>query len=164
MTHEHTLETPYKVKGDGPKTSASMQLAVVVLAFALAALAFALVGHAAERNNRNQQIDDNEMPKITVEADHVVQKRQVGRTYTGIPIEEVSLTRHVGFRDLDLNSPSGRAELDKRINDVAKEACKQLQQLYPLEQWETDTDTCIANAVKNAKAQEQAIVASYQRK
>jgi UrcA family protein len=140
-----------------------MQLAVVVLAFALAALAFALGGHAAERNNNNQQDDDNRMPKITVEADHQVQKRQVGTTYTGIPIEEVSLTRHVGFRDLDLNSPSGRAELDKRIKEVAKEACKQLQTLYPLEQWETDTDTCIANAVKSAKAQEQAIVASYQR-
>jgi len=164
MTHKHTLETQQEIKGPGIKTSALMHLAVVVLAFALAVLAFALQGHAAERNNNNQQGDDNQTPKITVEADHEVQKRQVGTTYTGIPIEEVSLTRHVGFRDLDLHNPSGRAELDKRIKQVAKEACKQLQQLYPLEEWETDTDTCIANAVKNAKAQEQAIFASYQRK
>ena len=164
MTHKQTLETPYEVKGPRIRTSASMHLAVVVLAFALAALAFALGGHAAERNNNNRQTDDNQMPKITVEADHEVQKRQVGTSYTGIPIEEVTLTRRVGFRDLDLNNPSGRAELDKRIKEVAKEACKQLEQLYPLEEWQTDTDTCIANAVKNARAQEQAIFASYQRK
>jgi hypothetical protein len=31
---------------------------------------------------------------------------------------------------------------------VAKEACNQIQKLYPLEQWDTDTRTCIADAVK----------------
>jgi hypothetical protein len=47
---------------------------------------------------------------------------------------------------------------------VAKEACKQLEKLYPLEDWETDTNTCIANAVKGAKKQEQALLASAGRK
>jgi hypothetical protein len=47
---------------------------------------------------------------------------------------------------------------------VAKEACRQLEKLYPLEDWVTDTDTCIANAIKNAKAQERALLASAGRK
>jgi UrcA family protein len=126
----------------------------------LAAIAFTLTANAADRNSSDHQNDN----QVTIEAAHDVQKKQVGTAYTGIPVEEVSLTRHVGFHDLDLTSPGGRAELDKRIKNVAKEACQQLEKLYPLEEWETDTDTCIANAVKNAKAQEQTIFASYQRK
>jgi hypothetical protein len=47
---------------------------------------------------------------------------------------------------------------------VAKEACQQLEKLYPLEDRVTDTDTCIANAIKNAKAQERALLASAGRK
>jgi hypothetical protein len=39
---------------------------------------------------------------ITVQADHEVQKKPAGMTNTGIPIEEVSLSRKVGVRDLDL--------------------------------------------------------------
>jgi UrcA family protein len=79
-----------------------------------------------------------------------VQKKQVGMSYTDIPIKEVSLTRKVGFRDLDLASPSGKVELDKRIKAVAKEVCNQLKTLYPLEQLDTDTRTCIADAVQGA--------------
>jgi len=51
-------------------------------------------------------------------------------SYTGIPVEEVSLSRHVGFRDLDLTTAAGKDELDKRIKAVAKEACNQIQRLY----------------------------------
>jgi UrcA family protein len=47
-------------------------------------------------------------------------------SYTGIPVEEVSLSRHVGFRDLDLTTAAGKGELDKRIKAVAKEACNQI--------------------------------------
>jgi UrcA family protein len=119
-----------------------------------------LNGSAAAQNSNSQQGNDNQIPQITVQAAHGVQKKKLGMSFTGIPIEEVSLSRHVGFRDLDLTTPAGKAELEKRIKAVAKEACNQLQTLYPLEQWETDTRTCIADAVKDAMKQEQTILAS----
>jgi UrcA family protein len=143
MTHKHTVT-------------------IASIPSALALLTIALPAPAADRNDNSRQKD--EMPKVTIEAAHEVQKRRVGTSYTGIPIEEVSLTRHVGVSDLDLSTPTGRAELDKRIKEVAKEACKQLETLYPLEDWVTDRDTCIADAVKGAKAQEQQLLAAYQKK
>lgn len=133
--------------------TASVQLALV-------APVFALTGIAAAQNSSRQQDNDSQLSQITVEAKHDVQKKQVGMSYTGIPIEEVSLSRHVGFSDLDLKTPAGKEALDKRIKAVAKEACEQIQKLYPLEQWDTDTRTCIANAVKDAMAQEQRLFAS----
>ena len=157
MTHEHMLRTLGRVKGFYFLVAASVQL--VLLAFA-----FALTGIAAAQNSNSQQQNDNQIPQITVQASHEVQRKQVGMSYTGIPVEEVSLSRHVGFRDLDLTTAAGKDELDKRIKAVAKEACNQIQKLYPLEQWDSDTRTCIADAVKGAMAQEQTILAPSSRK
>jgi UrcA family protein len=131
---------------------------------ALVAFAVGPTGTAAAQNSNSPQGNDYQIPQITVEAAHQVKKKQVGMSNTGIPIEEVSLSRHVGFRDLDLTSPAGKAELDKRINAVAKEACNQIEKLYPLEQWDTDTRTCIEGAVKGAMSQEQTILEASSRK
>jgi UrcA family protein len=140
-----------KIRGrfNGPTiaVTASIQLALVAIGFALTASAVA-------------QNSDNQLAQITVQAGHQVQKKHVGMSYTGIPIEQVSLSRQVGFRDLDLASPAGKSELDKRIKVVAKEACNQLRTLYPLEQWDTDNRSCVADAVQGAKTQEQTILAS----
>jgi UrcA family protein len=95
-----------------------------------------------------------------VQATHDFQKKQVAMSCAGIPIEEVSLSRHVGFSDLNLKTPAGKDELDKRIKAVAKEACEQIKKLYPLEQRDTDTRICITDAVKGATEQEQTIFAS----
>ena len=97
---------------------------------------------------------------ITVQAHHEVQKKQVGMTYTGIPIEQVSLSREVGYGDLNLKTAEGREKLDHRIKTVAREACKQLHTLYPLDTWTTDNRTCIADAVQGAMNQEKTVVAS----
>ena len=115
MTHEHILRTVGRVKGFVFLVAASMQL--VLLAFA-----FALTGTAAAQNSNSQQKNDNQIPQITVQASHEVQRKQVGMSYTGIPVEEVSLSRHVGFRDLALTTAAGKDELDKRIKAEAKEA------------------------------------------
>jgi UrcA family protein len=162
MPHKHMLSTLVGTEGSVSAATASIRLGFVT--FGLVAFAFALTGTAAAQNSNSKQGNDNQMPQITVQAAHEVQKKQVGMTYTGIPIEEVSLSRHVGFRDLDLTIPAGKEELDKRIKAVAKEACEQLEKLYPLEQWETDTRTCIADAVKGAMKQEQTILASSLKK
>jgi UrcA family protein len=128
---------------------------------AIAALAYAVmcsVGGAT-------QSDEDLIPQITVKANQKVSTKQVGVSYTGIPIEEIQLTRHVGYGDLDLSSPEGRAALDKRIKETAKKACEQLNSLYPLEQWITDDNqTCVDRATDAAITQEKTIIAAASRK
>src|SRR5271170_4436143 len=108
--------------------------------------------------------DSSNLPPITVQASHGVTQKQVGVSYTGIPIEQVQLSRHVGYSDLDLSTPAGQAALEKRIKAVAQEACKQLQTLYPLEQWDTGNRTCVADAVKQAMQQAKSAAASAAKK
>ena len=127
---------------------------------AIAAIAYAVmcsVGGAA-------QSDEDQIPQITVQAHQKVTTKQVGVSYTGIPIEEIQLTRHVGYGDLDLSSPQGRAALDRRIKETAKKACEQLNTLYPQEQWMTDGGTCVDRAIDDAITQEKAIIAAASRK
>jgi UrcA family protein len=81
-------------------------------------------------------------------------------SYTGIPIEQIQLSRRVGFGDLDVSIAAGRAALDKRIDATAKEACRQLSTLYPMEQWSTDNETCVAEAISAAMAQANTILAA----
>jgi UrcA family protein len=104
-----------------------------------------------------------QLAPITVEASHQVQKKQVGMSYSGIPIEQVKLSRQVGYHDLNLGTPAGAAELEKRIKTTAEEACKQLRTLYPLDTWETDTRTCVADAVSNAMMQEKPLITAAQK-
>jgi UrcA family protein len=106
----------------------------------------------------------NTLSPITVQASHSVTQKTVGMSYTGIPIEQVQLSRHVGYSDLDLSTPAGQAALEKRIKTVAQEACKQLKTLYPLEQWDTDNSTCVADAVQQAMQQAKSAAAAASKK
>jgi len=110
-------------------------------------------GSAFSQSNAHQDSSQASLPQITIEASHEVRKKQVGMSYTGIPIEEVTLSRHVSYRDLDLNTPSGVAALDKRIKATAQEACNQLKTLYPLDMWRTDNPQCVSAAVQGAMQQ-----------
>ena len=71
--------------------TASVQLALV-------APVFALTGIAAAQNSSRQQDNDSQLSQITVEAEHNVQKKQVGMSCMGIPIEGILMSRHVGFQ------------------------------------------------------------------
>lgn len=102
------------------------------------------------------------LPEVTVEGHHEVQRQRVGRTSSGIPIEEVSISHHVGFQGVgDPVSPEGRAVLDKRIQSAAEEACQQLKELYPLDPWGArEQQRCINDAVRDAQQQVQTMIAS----
>jgi UrcA family protein len=100
----------------------------------------------------------NSLPPITVQASHGVTQKQVGMTYKGIPIEQVQLGRPVGYSDLDLSTPAGQAALEKRIKAVA------LKTLYPLERWDTDNRTCVADAVEKAMQQAKSAAAAAPKK
>ena len=66
----------------------------------------------------------------------------------GTPIEMVTLTRHVRYADLDLSKTADAAELEKRVNQTATDACKELDARYPFEP--NAADECTKAATKTA--------------
>lgn len=85
---------------------------------------------------------------VTVEA--VRQAKVVGRTSSGVPIEQITLTRKVSYTDLDLKTQAGAAELEKRVKDTAKSACDELDTLYPLTKTAAETATCVKKSTDDA--------------
>jgi UrcA family protein len=55
----------------------------------------------------------------------------IGRSPSGVPISEISLSYKVNYSDLDLGTTQGKAALEKRINDAARAACKEIGRLHP---------------------------------
>lgn len=72
-------------------------------------------------------------------------RHEVDRTNAGSRVELVSLTRRVSYADLDLKSHANVVELEKRIENVAKEACEQLAGVFPLS--ESSTADCVEDAI-----------------
>jgi len=68
--------------------------------------------------------------EVTVQATRNVSTKLVGSTSSGIPIKEVSLSYGVSTAGLDLATVAGAEELDKRINDAALAACKEVGRQY----------------------------------
>lgn len=89
-------------------------------------------------------------PEVTVTSTRAVEKT-VGKTASGIPIVDVSLSYGVSAKGLDLTSSNGRAEFEKRVSDAAMEACQELGKRYP---GSTETDAqCAKAATDKAMAQ-----------
>jgi UrcA family protein len=120
--------------------------------FVLLALGGAIVGSA---------IAAEELTEVVVTA-----RREVtvtaGQSYTGTPIEVISLARRVSYADLDISSASGAAELQKRVNDTAQAACKELDKLYPLT--DKDSPACTKKAADAGLAQARAAIAAAPKK
>jgi len=92
---------------------------------------------------------------IIVTAPRTVHKEQIGRTAAGVPIEEVTLTRVVYTGDLDLTKVADMKMLEQRIAFTAKEACEQLDTLYPPATFpmKSDDRQCYKEAVDGAMKQ-----------
>lgn len=101
----------------------------------------------------------NKLPSITVQA--VASKAVVGRSTIGAPIEQATLTRRVSYADLDLTTYTGAMALKRRVREAASDACRKLDDLYPLE--ERQAPTCRAKAVADASRQVDAAIAGAQR-
>jgi len=138
------------------------------LAVLLAPLLLVSVSATAAQNTAEEQsapMEDQTASQVTIQAGRgVVTKKQVGTTYTGIPIELVQLSRRVGYSDLDLSTTAGVDELRNRIQNTAKEACHQLDVLYPLGAPDRDSGTaqCVQEAIDGATPQARAAVAAAQ--
>lgn len=91
---------------------------------AVGAVASGLVGGIAVAQNQN-------MDEITVQGTRMVTTKVVGKTYSGIPINDISISYGVIIKGLDLASHAGFMEAEKRVKDVAETACKELGRRYP---------------------------------
>ncbi|MGE5723162.1 MAG: UrcA family protein [Sphingomonadales bacterium] len=94
-------------------------------------------------------------PTITITAPRRV---VVERSSSGVPIELISLSAIVGYGDLDLRTPASRAELDKRVTEAARDACKELDAKFP--GGTTDVSTCAKDARAKAQGQIDAAIAA----
>jgi UrcA family protein len=98
--------------------------------------------------------------EVTVVAPHVV-RETVGRSPTGTPIEMVTLSRQVGYGDLDLTKASDVQAFKDRVNETAKQACAQIDSLYPLGMSLPDpaNANCVAEAAAGGLAQVDMVMA-----
>jgi len=94
--------------------------------------------------------------EITVTAPRMVQK-SVGRTYSGVPVQETSISYQLSYADLDLTKTAGVSELDRRIEIMAKQACNGLDNLNPLS---GKDPTCVRNAINSTADQRKHAIAA----
>lgn len=118
--------------------------------WALPATCLALVASLTIESGAAQAQQNGTLQEITVVAPRLV-TRQAGRTAAGSKVELISLTRHVVYSDLNLTLRNDVMELEKRVSEVAKEACDTLAKMYPLS--DPNTPNCVEQAAKDAKAQ-----------
>jgi UrcA family protein len=105
----------------------------------------------------NAVVIAQEMGEVTVQASRVV-KKVIGRTSSGVPIEDISLSYGVSTTGLDLSSSAGAAELKKRVTEAANTACKELGRQYP-EATTTDAE-CVKNATDKAMVKVNDLIAA----
>ncbi len=122
------------------KTS-KFQLALVVSGFAI-------VGGAAVAQ---------ELKEIVIEAPRVERAKE--HSAQGVPIDIISVTHRVTYKDIDISTRLGAQVLETRVKDSAKAACKEIETLYPLAP--AGSSDCEKTAVDKAMVQvHQAIAAA----
>jgi UrcA family protein len=104
--------------------------------------------------------------EITVTAPYEVHRKDAGRAASGAAIEVISLTRHVTYSGLDLTKQADVTELESRIKRTAKEACKQLDSLYPEAIYPSmpSNQNCIKAATDEGMTQVKAATAAAHKK
>jgi UrcA family protein len=69
--------------------------------------------------------------EVTVQAKRDLTTSVVGRTSSGIPLADISVSHEASMAGLDLASNAGAAELAKRVSDAARAACREIGRRYP---------------------------------
>jgi UrcA family protein len=95
------------------------------------------------------------MEVVTVE---VARSQKVAQTRYGVPVREITIASSVSYADLDLATPQGATELEKRIRETATSSCKEMDVKFPVEGY--GQDECIKNAVDGAMAEANKIIAA----
>jgi UrcA family protein len=69
--------------------------------------------------------------EITVQGTRSTTVTLQGRTASGIPIKDISMSYGVSYAGLDLVSHAGVVELQRRVTEAALAACKEIGRQYP---------------------------------
>ena len=77
---------------------------------------------------------------------------------TDQPIEVFTVSRRVGYSDLDLKTYAGVKTLEKRVQDSVNAACRALDAQFPLDP--RQTSSCSRQARNDAMAQVRAAIAA----
>jgi len=123
---------------------------------AICAAAAALAGGVASAQ---------ETPEVKVEATRVVTNvmtaKTVGRTASGIPVKDITLSYGVSSAGLDLSTHVGALAFENRVKEAAEQACNEIGRQYPDS---TPSDAACARAtVDKAMAQVHAAVAAAEK-
>jgi UrcA family protein len=100
-------------------------------------------------------VQAEQMEVITVEA---ARAQKVAQTQYGVPVREITIKSRVSYADLDLGTPQGVAELEKRIRAIATSTCKEMDVKFPVEGY--GEQECIKQAVDAAVAEARKIIAA----
>jgi UrcA family protein len=118
-----------------------------------AAVATALLGTTAVAQKTEE---------ITVEAARIVTKPAAHQPPGGMQVKDVTLSYGIAYSGLDLASTAGAAELEKRVNDAALQACKEIGRQYP-DSTPSDAD-CAKAAVAKAMVKVHEVVSAASKK
>lgn len=89
--------------------------------------------------------------EITVVAPHQLQRKAVGKSTAGAPIEMITLSHRVDYSDLNLLKVEDLGTLRARVAAAAKQGCDELDQLYPFDKKPDETTKCVALATAQAQ-------------
>lgn len=127
---------------------------------AAASLAIAAIALTIGSAPASAQPTADEVEEITVKAP-VVRRMVGGPAVVGATDEIIELNRRVSYSDLDLSKEADVAELETRIESVARDSCDQLSGMFPGDRWESrDIQRCTKQAVDGAEEQVLAAIAA----
>lgn len=104
------------------------------------------------------------LEEIVVVGTRHVTETPVGTSASGVPIVDVSFGYGVSYDGLDLASAAGAAELEGRVNTMAKEACKEIAAQRPTWKFTTSEEECTKTAADKAMVKVRALVAEAGKK
>lgn len=98
-----------------------------------------------------------EMGDVTVQASRV-ERLEVARTSSGLPVLALSVTHYVPYTDLDLATSAGMAELESRVHRAARHGCREIDMSY--RDARPSDSICARVATQEAMARIRALVAA----
>ncbi len=112
-----------------------------------------------------QQVNDDQTREVIeeiVKLEALIERRQVGhRSALGTWTEIIELRRQVSFADLDLSKVADVTELERRIEDTAKESCEQLAEMYPIPRSNSiDIRLCTKKAIESTSDELETVIAA----
>ncbi len=128
---------------------------------ALALAAFVVAPGSAFAQQAGKERASEAIEEV-VKVEVVVTSRLVGRpNELGARIEVFELRQTVNFADLDLRLAADVDELDRRIENTAKEACEMLAEKHPIPLWDrADRQRCVKEAIASTDQELEMIFAA----